>query len=84
MLAPSVLDAVWTLSWRAGYSHCAWAAWVNPNRFINEIFSVTTYDMARAAWKLQACRYHPDHGGDPETAAKFNGLWERVKKLYGK
>jgi hypothetical protein len=39
-------------------------------------------DAVKAAWKVMAQKYHPDHGGNPTVAAEFNAAFEQVSKLY--
>jgi hypothetical protein len=49
-----------------------------------KFFNMLSFAVVKEAWKSQATIYHPDKGGDPETASDFNALWEQLKKSYGK
>lgn len=43
-----------------------------------------TAESAHAAWRIEAARRHPDHGGSSEASATFGAIWDRVEKTLPK
>lgn len=41
------------------------------------------YETVRNAYRAAMLRDHPDHGGDPEKAARINLALAEVRKHYG-
>jgi hypothetical protein len=41
------------------------------------------YELAKAAWRKAMIEIHPDHGGDPASAARVNEAWGKYKKQEG-
>lgn len=39
-----------------------------------------SFEFVREAWKRAAVTLHPDHGGDPQKAARLNELWQFYKQ----
>ena len=47
-----------------------------------EWFQLLPYTAAKKAYLFASMELHPDKGGSPEVASKFNSLWQQIEKLH--